>query len=70
VVAVEMKEEIMKLYSLTELFNLSRAELFALHRETFVIFDSSPIGSDERETALANLGLIRRILAGPHHHPA
>jgi hypothetical protein len=59
----------MKLYSLAELFNLSRAELFALHRENAANFDHHPVGSPERDTAQTNMRLIRRVLAGPHYQP-
>jgi hypothetical protein len=59
----------MKLYSLTELFNLSRAELFALHRENVAIFDRHPLGSPERDSAQTNMRLIGRVLAGPSHTP-
>jgi hypothetical protein len=69
VVAVDHKGEVMKLYSFTELFNLSRAELFALHQEAAALLDRQPIGSPEHDAALSNLRMIRYALAGFRPRP-
>ena len=53
----------MRAYSLTELMNLTRNELFALHRQIADALALLPEGSPERLTALATLRDIRRILA-------
>jgi len=53
----------MRAYSLTELINLTRNELFALHREIADTLALLPEGSPERLTALATLRDIRRVLA-------
>ena len=53
----------MRTYSLTELMNLTRAELFALHRQITDAIVRLPEGSPEHLTALANLRNIRRVLA-------
>jgi hypothetical protein len=53
----------MRTYNLTELMNLTRAELFALHRQIVAAIGALPEGSPERHTALATLRNIRRILA-------
>jgi hypothetical protein len=53
----------MRTYSLTELMSLTRAELFALHRQVIDALALLPEGSLERLTALATLRNIRRVLA-------
>jgi hypothetical protein len=53
----------MRAYSLTELMNLTRNELFALHRQIADALALLPEGSPERDTALATLRNIRRVLA-------
>ncbi len=53
----------MRTYSLTELMNLTRAELFALHRQIVDAIALLPDGSPERLAALATLRYIRRVIA-------
>ena len=53
----------MRAYTLTELMNLTRAELFALHRQIVDAIASLPAGSPELLTAVATLRNIRRVLA-------
>ena len=53
----------MQAYSLTELMNLTRAELFALHRQVVAALAQLSEGSPERITALITLRYIRRVLA-------
>ena len=53
----------MRAYTLTELMNLTRAELFALHRQIVDALALLPEGSPERLAALASLRNIRRVLA-------
>jgi hypothetical protein len=51
----------MRTYSLTELFNLTRAELFALH--AVIVAELAGItDAGQRDLALGNLRLIRRAL--------
>jgi hypothetical protein len=57
------KEIKMRAYTLTELMNLTRAELFALHRQVAEALALLPEGSPERLTALATLRDTRRVLA-------
>ena len=59
----------MRAYSLTELMNLTRAELFALHRQVVDALALLPEGSPDRFTALATLRYIRRGLARPNLSP-
>ena len=59
----------MRAYSLTELMNLTRNELFALHRQIADALALLPVGSPERQMAVANLRLIRRVLARPNFWP-
>ena len=56
----------MRAYSLNELFNLTRAELFALHTDIASELAALPEGSEERVVALSNLRCIRRVLAHPN----
>ena len=56
----------MRAYTLTELMNLTRAELFALHRQIVDALPQLPEGSPERLIALANLRAIRQVLTRPN----
>jgi hypothetical protein len=58
----------MRLYTLTELFHLTRAELLALHAiaSNFV---QLPKDSEECEIAVRNLRRIRRVLAWSNFVP-
>ena len=60
----------MRAYTLTELMNLTRAELFALHRQVVDALALLPEGSPERFTALAMLRDIRRVLARGEFAPS
>jgi len=51
----------MRAYSLSELFNLTRAELFALHSR--IAGELPSLADVDRDTALENLRRIRRVLA-------
>jgi hypothetical protein len=62
-VAVENEGDEMRAYTLTELMNLSRAELFALHRQIADAIASLPDSSPERLAALATLRNIGHVLA-------
>ena len=53
----------MKSYTLTELFKLTRAELFARHTEIIALLAELPDDSADRPALLENLRLIRRVLA-------
>ena len=53
----------MRAYTLTELMSLTRAEVFALHRQIADALALVPEDSAERFIALANLRAIRRVLA-------
>ena len=55
----------MRAYTLTELMSLTRAEVFALHRQIADALALVPEDSAERFIALANLRDIRRVLAQP-----
>jgi hypothetical protein len=63
------KETKMRAYILTELMNLTRNELFALHRKITDALAVLPEGSPERLTALATLRDIRRVLARTEFAP-
>ena len=60
----------MRAYTLTELMNLTRAELFALHRQITGALALLPDHSPERFTALATLRDIRRVLARGEFAPS
>jgi hypothetical protein len=62
-------EEIMKVWTLNELFRYTRTELFALHREIVAELANMPEGSPERDISLANLRLIARALTLPNIAP-
>jgi len=51
----------MRAYSLIELFNLTRAELFALHAQ--ISAELPQLSESDTEVALENLRKIRRVLA-------
>ncbi len=59
----------MRVWTLIELFRLTRAELFGLHWEIVNALAAMPDGDPERPVALANLQNIRRALARPHFAP-
>ena len=59
----------MRVWTLNELFRLTRAELFGLHREIVNALAAMPDGDPERLIALANLQNIRRVLARPNLAP-
>ena len=60
----------MRAYSLTELMNLTRNELFVLHRQIADALALLPEGSAERDVAFANLRNIRRVLARREFAPS
>jgi hypothetical protein len=51
----------MRAYSLIELFNLTRAELFSLHAK--IATELPGLSESDTEIALENLRNIRRVLA-------
>ena len=53
----------MRAYTLTELMNLTRNQLFALHRQITDALALLPEGSPEHLAALNTLRNIRRVLA-------
>jgi hypothetical protein len=57
----------MRAYSLSELFTLTRADLFALHSKIAAVLPSLP--DADRETALENLRKLRRVLARARFSP-
>jgi hypothetical protein len=67
--AVETKEIRMRVYSLEELFRLTRTELFALHHRIAAARMQLPESGPERLVALANLRNIRQTLAQPNLTP-
>ena len=60
----------MRAYTLTELMKLTRAELFALHRQIADPLALLPDGCPERFTALATLRDIRRVLSRGEFAPS
>ncbi len=60
----------MRVYSLTELFCMTRRELFALHGEIVAELAAWPLGSTERSLALSILRDIRRALSHPRNAPS
>lgn len=60
----------MRVWTLNELFSLTRAELFALHYRITAELDQLPEGSDDHTIALTNLRNIRRVLARPNLSPS
>ena len=59
----------MRVWTLIELYRLTRAELFGLHRDIVNALAAMPDGDPERPIALANLQNIRRALTRPHLVP-
>ena len=55
----------MRVWTLIELFRLTRAELSGLHREIANALAAMPDGDPERPIALTNLQNIRTVLARP-----
>ena len=53
----------MRVYSLNELFRLTRNELFALHAETVAELNRLPEASPDRVVGFENLRNIRRVIA-------
>ena len=62
-------EEIMRAWTLFELFRLTRAELFGLYQEIVNALAAMPDNDPERPVALANLLNIRKVLARPNFVP-
>ena len=60
----------MRVWTLFELFRLTRAELFGLYRDIVNALAAMPDNDPERPIALANLQNIRRALARPNFAPA
>jgi hypothetical protein len=60
----------MRAYSLIELMNLTRNQLFALHRQIADALALLPEGSPERLAALDTLRNIRRVLARSEFAPS
>ena len=59
----------MRSYSLTELFNLTRSELFALHSEIVAVLADLPDDAAERPSLHTMLRDIRRVLATARPSP-
>ncbi len=59
----------MRVWTLIELFRLTRAELFGLHRNIAITLAAMPDHDPERPVALTNLRNIRRVLAQPKLTP-
>jgi hypothetical protein len=59
----------MRVWTLIELFRLTRAELFGLYRDIVTALAALPDSDPERPIALANLQNIRRVLARPNFVP-
>lgn len=59
----------MRSYTITELFCMTRAELFTLHSTIAAETLSLPEGDPDHSVGLANLRLIRRALAHPKLAP-
>ena len=55
-------------YSLLELLNLTRAELFSLHAK--IVAELPKLSECDTEVALENLRRIRRVLAQPRCAPS
>ena len=53
----------MKVWTLNELFRLTRNELFGLHHAISSEIANAPADAPEREVALANLRRIAKVLA-------
>jgi len=59
----------MRVWTLIELFRLTRAELFGLYHDIVNALAAMPDSDPHRPIALANLQNIRRALARPHLVP-
>jgi hypothetical protein len=59
----------MRVWTLFELFRLTRAELLGLYRDIVNALAAMPDGDPERPVALANLQNIRTVLARPNLAP-
>lgn len=59
----------MHVYTLADLFCMTRAQLFVLHASTIAELDAMPEGSPERDNALLMLRCIRSVLVRPSHGP-
>ena len=59
----------MRVWTLIELFRLTRAELFGLYAEIFNTLAAMPDSDPERPLALATLQNIRSALARPSFVP-
>ncbi len=59
----------MKVWTLNELFRLTRNELVALHRRVVADLVPLPLDHPDRELALGNLRNIRRALARSENTP-
>ena len=59
----------MRVWTLFELFRLTRAELLGLYRDIAHALAAMPDGDPERPVALANLQNIRTVVARPHLVP-
>jgi hypothetical protein len=59
----------MRVWSLVELFRLTRVELFGLHRQIVAALGAMPEASPERGIAYSNLRRIARVLALPTVSP-
>jgi len=57
----------MRAYSLNELFNLTRGELFALH--TRIVIELSELSGNDYAVAVENIRRIRCVLTHPRYAP-
>lgn len=57
----------MRAYSLSELFNLTRNELFTLHAR--IVVELPKLDKDDYAVAIENLRRIRRVLGHPRLAP-
>ena len=64
----ETRENKMRAYSLSELFNLTRRELFGLHAR--IVAELPTLHETDREIALNNLRRICRVLSYPRFAPS
>ena len=67
--AVETTEEIMRTYSITELFRLSRSELLALHAQILAELAHLADADPGAVVARDNLRRIREVLSRPRPQP-
>ena len=58
----------MRAYSLSELFDLTRRELFALHAR--IVSELPTLSEADHKIALETLRRIRRVLAHPYYAPS